>query len=110
MLSIYVIMLGLNFLTPLYYGDDYVEYDEAVVFRGNDIAAELNLMLLEMEDDNDNPFGEEMGTEYDDLDEDDSFDESVEDTEKDYYEFDDFDPEIFRDPTLMVKWLKKTNN
>ena len=67
-------------------------------------------MLLEMDDDNDNPFGEEIESEDDDLDEDDTFDESDEDAEKDFYEFDDVDPEIFRDPTLMVKWLNKTDN
>ena len=26
---------------------------------------------------------------------------------KDEYEFDDIDPEIFRDPLLMVKWLNR---
>ena len=92
------------------YGDDYVVYDETAVTKGEDINAELDLMLLEMDDDNDNPFGEEIESEDDDLDEDDTFDESDEDAEKDFYEFDDVDPEIFRDPTLMVKWLNKTDN
>ena len=27
--------------------------------------------------------------------------------EQDIYEFDDVDQEIFQDPTLMIKWLKK---
>ena len=88
------------------YGEDYVEYDESTVSKGEDIGAELDMMLLEMDDDNDNPFGEEIEPEDDYLDEDDSFDDD-EDAERDYYEFDDVDPEIFRDPTLMVKWINK---
>ena len=33
--------------------------------------------------------------------------EDAEENEPDVYEFEDVDPEIFRDPTLMVKWLRK---
>ena len=62
-------------------------------------------MLLEMDDENDNPFGEEIESEGDRLGEDEFFIDDAEDTEMDEYEFDDIDPEIFRDPTLMVKWL-----
>jgi uncharacterized UPF0160 family protein len=41
--------------------------------------------------------------------EDDEFaeEEDAEENEPDVYEFEDVDPEIFRDPTLMVKWLRK---
>ena len=88
------------------YEDEYVEYDESrksAVSKREDVIAELDLMLLEMDDDNDNPFGEEI-----DSGDDDTFGESDEYMERDYYEFDDVDPEIFRDPTLMVKWLNKS--
>lgn len=89
------------------YGDDYVEYDDSVTVIGEDVSAELDLMLLEMDDENDNPFGEEIESEDDRLGEDEFFIDDAEDTEMDEYEFDDIDPEIFRDPTLMVKWLNK---
>lgn len=92
---------------PLYdYGDDYVEYDESTQPRNVDIGADLDLMLLEMDDEDDNPFGEEIEPEDDESD-DEFFDEDSESEEKDKYEYDDVDPEIFRDPTLMVKWLNK---
>ena len=89
------------------YEDEYVEYDESnksAVSKREDVIAELDLMLLEMDDDNDNPFGEEIDSEDDD-----TFGESDEYVERDNYEFDDVDPEIFRDPTLMVKWLNKSD-
>lgn len=67
----------------------------------------LEAMLLEMDDEDDNPFGEDIEPE-DDLDDDDEFfDEDAESENKDEYEFDDIDPEIFRDPLLMVKWLNR---
>ena len=90
------------------YGDDYVEYDEFETTRQNDISKELDLMLLEMDDDSESesPFGEEAEPEGD-LDEDEFFDE--ESGEKDEHEFGDVDPEIFRDPTLLVKWLNKAD-
>ena len=82
------------------YGDDYVEYDESTKHQSVDIGAELELMLLEMDEENDTPLGEEP-----DVDED---TEQVADLEAgDAYEFDEVDPEIFHDPTLMVKWLKR---
>ena len=92
------------------YGDDYVEYDEFVRHRPVDIGAELELMLLEMDAESDNPLGEEM-TDDEDLSEEREFlDEDAERTDRlewDDYELNDVDPEIFRDPALMVKWLKK---
>lgn len=84
------------------YGDDYIEYDESIVVRRTDFSRELDLMLLEMDDENDNPFGEDI--EPDDID-DEFFDEDADGEEWDEYEFDNVDPEIFRDPILMVKWL-----
>lgn len=91
------------------YGDDYVEYDESLSIKEENISAELDLMLLEMDDENDNPFGEEIESDDDYLDDDEFFDENAEAVEQDAYEFDEVDPEIFRDPTLMVKWLNKTD-
>lgn len=90
------------------YGDDYVDYDETLWPQEVDnISEELDLMLLEMdedeeEDEDDNPFGEELELEEDDEDE-----EAFYDAEPDKYEFENVDPEIFRDSTLMVKWLSK---
>ena len=86
------------------YGDDYVEYDESSKLQAVDISADLDLMLLEMDDDDSNPFSEEIESSEDDdevSEQDDFFDE---------YEFDGVDPEIFRDPILMVKWLNKMVN
>jgi len=86
------------------YGDDYVEYNEFAAVKQRNISAELDLMLLELDDD-DLFDDDEMDSIDDDSDE--LFDSDGEDVEKDIYEFDDVDPEIFRDPTLMVKWLKR---
>lgn len=41
------------------------------------------------------------------FDEDESFESGEEETEKDFYEFEDIDQKIFQDPELMVKWLEK---
>ena len=83
------------------YGDDYVEYDESALARNDNISSELDLMLLDMDmENNDNPFDEE-------IDEDDTDSSNEEIFIRDEYEFDDVDPEIFRDPTLLVKLLKK---
>lgn len=87
------------------YGDDYVEYDGFFHTRQIDIGADLDLMLLEMTDEDDNPFGEDIEQEDDDLNEDELYD--AKESERDEYEFDDVDPEVFRDPTLMVKWLNR---
>lgn len=85
------------------YGDDYVEYDESSKAQPLDVFADLDLMLLEMDAEDDNPFGEELDKQEDD----DYYDEYE---ELDEYEFDDVDPEVFQDPTLMVKWLNRTDN
>ncbi len=89
------------------YGDDYVEYYESITDKRENVSAELDLMLLEMDNEDDNPFGEEIESEDDIFDEDESFEDNAESAKKDEYEFDDVDPEIFRDPTLLVKWLNK---
>lgn len=90
------------------YGDDYVEYDDnvRVGIRTAEISADLDMMLLEMDMETDNLFEE---GDDDAESEDDEFAEEKdsEESEPDVYEFEDVDPEIFRDPTLMVKWLRK---
>lgn len=92
---------------PLHeYSNDYMEYNESLQTRSANITADLDLMLLEMEDEDDNPFGEELGHE-EDLDDDEFLDESADNTEIDEYEFDNVDPEIFLDPSLMVKWINR---
>lgn len=88
------------------YGDDYVEYDGSLQTQSVDIGFDLDLILLEMDDVDDKPFGEELVSE-EDLDDDEFFDEDADNTELDEYEFDDVDPEIFRDPSLMVKWINR---
>ncbi len=88
------------------YGDDYVDYDETLWPQEVDnISEELDLMLLEMDeeaDEDDNPFEEELELEEYNEDE-----EAFYDAEPDKFEFENVDPEIFRDPALMVKWLSK---
>ena len=86
----------------LKYGDDYVEYDDSIPLQKSEINAELDMMLLEIDDvdkELGDPFDEEDGEADDEM-----FDEEY---EKDEYEFEDIDPEIFKDPTLMVKFLEK---
>lgn len=87
------------------YGDDYVEYDESSKSQPLDIYADLDFMLLEMDDEDDNPFSEEIKNEdNDETSEHDEFEQ------EDEYEFDNVNPEIFRDPTLMIKWLNSMEN
>lgn len=88
------------------YGDDYVGYDDTIETIEINIGSELDLILLELNDDDDNPFGEEF--EGDEFREDGLYEDAdIDESERDVYEFDDVDPDIFCDPTLMVKWLAK---
>lgn len=82
-----------------YYGDDYIEYDETAPKKSYNITSSLDLMLLEMEMEDGH---------HNDLEDSDSDDEGGS-TYEDKYEFDDIDPEVFRDPTLLVKLLEKQN-
>lgn len=87
---------------PLEYGNDYVEYDDSELSSNAGINSDLDMMLLEMEDADDeldNPFGEAIDDPNDE-----AFDEE---NEHDEYEFDGLDQKIFKDPTLMVKFLEK---
>lgn len=86
------------------YGDDYIEYDDAGEMPVIDIGNDLELMLIDLDEEEDNPFGEEIEVADDDQWD---IDEEDEDREKDEYEYGDLDPEVFRDPTLLVKLLKK---
>lgn len=85
-----------------------MNYDESSKFQAVDISADLDLMLLEMNDDDGNPFGEEIESreDGDEASELDIFFDEYE--QQDEYELDDVDLEIFRDPTLMVKRLNNT--
>lgn len=83
-----------------YYGDDYVEYDETAPVKHVNIASSLDLMLLDMDMESENPFDDDTSEEGFDSEEDDIF-------ERDEYEYSDLDPEVFKDPTLLVKLLKK---
>ena len=82
-------------------------YDSLTAAKKDNIGEELDFMLLDIDDEDDNPFSEEIELDDETLDEDDLLGKNTEETIKDEYEFNDVDPEIFRDPTRMVKWLKK---
>ena len=92
------------------YGDDYVE-PTAAPTSSIDIGAELDFLALEMEMEEDEPdlLNEQFGDDKDeDIFEDDTYEENT-DAKRDEYEFDDIDPVIFKDPNLMVKWLKRND-
>ena len=91
------------------YGDDYVDYDEvAKGVQSATIGEDLDLLLLEMDEEDDDLFDSEIDEE-DDFEDDEQYNDEDESEEAslDEYEFEDVDPEIFRDPSLMVKWLNK---
>lgn len=79
------------------YGDDYIacDGDEFIVPKAK-IGADIDLILLEMDDGDDSLHNEMIK----DNEEDSESKESI-------YEFENVDPEIFQDPTLMIKWLKE---
>ena len=94
--------------TPLcVYGDDYVEYNESVEYSDSNISEELSLMLLDIDEEHTNPFGEEIEPEGNTLDEDDTYENDTEEFDHDQYEYESINQEIFNDPTLLVKLLKK---
>lgn len=93
------------------YGNDYVEYDKSPIINQEDIKMALDLMILDItDDDNDNPFDIEIESESEELDKNEYDDESDEETDQTQYEFNDVDQDIFLDPILMVKWLKKNEH
>lgn len=82
------------------YGDDYVEQGNMQT-SSVDIGAELDLLALEMDMDDDqlpDEFIDEETGEIGVTDPDDLYE----------YEFEDFDPDLFNDPALMVKFLEKS--
>lgn len=89
------------------YGEDYVEYDQSSQVQNVNIGAVLELMLLDLDNEENNPFGEKEKSDDNGLDEDTLWNKDSVDDVRDEYEFDDVDPEIFRDPALMVKWLNQ---
>lgn len=80
------------------YGDDYVEPIVERICSFGDVDAELDMLSfeLDMKEEISNDIAEEDAVEF-------------EDKERDVYEYEDVDPEIFNDPSLMLKWLDKEN-
>jgi len=81
------------------YGDDYVEPREATNSSSFDLSAEIDMLGFELK------FEDESLGEVDD--EDFYSDDDSDEEPHDEYEFDDLDPELFSDPTLLVKWLEQ---
>jgi len=89
------------------YGDDYIQPASRTCEIVDDIDAALNLLSFDLEfdkvdlnaeiidEDND-----ESGNYYYDI-------KFEEESLKDEYEFDEVDPEVFKDATQMLIWLKK---
>lgn len=80
------------------YGDDYVEPVTDIIRDFDNIDAELDMLSFELD------MEEEMPVDI--IKENDA---EFEDKEYDVYEYEDVDPEIFNDPSLMLKWLDKEN-
>lgn len=76
--------------------DDYVEPITEYVYDLGDIDAELNMLSFELDREDGIPeaISGGDGDEFDDI-------------ELDEYEYKDVDPEIFDDPSLMLKWFDK---
>lgn len=80
------------------YGDDYVE-SRGKIISNNEISMELDALLLSIDDDIE---------EIDDTDvlEASVYDDSETQTDEER-EIDDLDPELFKDPVKLVKWIEK---
>ncbi len=89
------------------YGDDYIEPASRSVEAVGDIDIELDLLSFELESEEetipDEILNDDEGERNGDFDE----IEGEEESAKDEYEFDDVDPEVFKDASQLVKWLKK---
>lgn len=88
------------------YGDDFVDSGISNNVSSIDISAELDLLSLEIDMDEEieeSPFGEENDFEDDPFEDEEYGDEEQ---EKDEYKFDDYDENIFRDPLQMLKLLE----
>lgn len=86
------------------YTTDYVDPDDQDGISAFNFEAEIDLLGLELEIVNDDGF-ETILDDEDDYDEDDESEDG--DAPMDEYLFENVDPEIFNDPTLMVKWLER---
>ena len=103
--------LGTDFASATVYAEDgTVSVDKADEDDKSDLFEDLSDDDADDDDDEDDADDEDFDEDDDDAEsEDDEFaeEEDAEENEPDVYEFEDVDPEIFRDPTLMVKWLRK---
>lgn len=81
------------------YGDDYVEPITERIYVCSDLDAELDMLSLELDMEEEIPSNEVTEDETIEL----------EDKEHDVYEYEDVNPEIFKDPSLMLKWFDKGN-
>ena len=79
------------------YGDDYVSQGELISYGDINFDKEFALIMLEMELEKDSSVTEA------------SVVREVR-TEKDYYELGNINPELFRDASLMVKWLERQDS
>lgn len=89
------------------YGDDYVEYEDVVSSKKDNVGEEIESMLLEMDVEEDNSFCEEFDYDNNAPDDDGLFEENAKEDVKDEYMFIDIAQEIFDDPTLLIKWIDK---
>lgn len=88
------------------YGDDYIEPTTAHT-SSIDIGAVLDLLVLEMEMEEDEP--DLLDEQFDDDEDEDGIYEQNSDDNRDKYEFADIDPVFFKDPSLLVNWLKRND-
>ena len=89
------------------YGDDYIEPVSSSHTITGDIDAELDMLSFELESEEEVIQDGIIDDEADDETSDDEYEESE---KKDEYEYDDVDPEIFKDAERMVKWLEKSTD
>ncbi len=80
------------------YGDDYIEPNFFKVEFDGDIDIELELLSLELESENKEDLNDDFCDTKDD-----------EETVRDEYEFNDVNPELFRDAIRLAKWLEKND-
>lgn len=85
--------------SQLKYGEDYVEPVFEQIRDISSIDAELDMLSFELD------LEEDVSTDIIEEEDANAFNEE----EHDEYEFDDVDPEIFNDPSLMLKWIENEN-
>lgn len=77
----------------LKHGDDYVEHKQGIARDMSTIENELDRLSFDLELHEE----ESRGPDF--------LNKVLDEKERDEYEYDDIDPEIFEDPTLMLQWL-----